>query len=165
MNKALWQPSEKRVRESSLEKFIKFVNFEPNKNFKEFWKWSVTKPEIFWSKFWDYSEIIGNKGKEIIRKDRVFNKTKFFPDSKINYSENILKKRTEDIAINFLSEKGFEENITWSSLYEKVCKFSSYLKSLNSYSSPVSGMNWIIGKATGVPSTSAFAIKCVAYLS
>ena len=131
MNKALWQPSEKRVRESSLEKFIKFVNLEPNKNFKEFWKWSVTKPEIFWSKFWDYSEIIGNKGKEIIRKDRVFNKTKFFPDSKINYSENILKKRTEDIAINFLSEKGFEENITWSSLYEKVCKFSSYLKSLN----------------------------------
>ena len=131
MNKALWQPSEKRVRESSLEKFIKFVNLEPNKNFKEFWKWSVTKPEIFWSKFWDYSEIIGNKGKEIIRKDQVFNKTKFFPDSKINYSENILKKRTEDIAINFLSEKGFEENITWSSLYEKVCKFSSYLKSLN----------------------------------
>ena len=131
MNKALWQPSEKRVRESSLEEFIKFANLEPKKNFKELWEWSVTKPEIFWSKFWDYSKIIGNKGKEIIRKDQVFNKTKFFPDSKINYSENILKKRTEDIAINFLSEKGFEENITWSSLYEKVCKFSSYLKSLN----------------------------------
>ena len=131
MNKSLWQPSEKRVRESSLEKFIKFANLEPKKNFKELWEWSVTKPEIFWSKFWDYSKIIGNKGKEIIRKDQVFNKTKFFPDSKINYSENILKKRTEDIAINFLSEKGFEENITWSSLYEKVCKFSSYLKSLN----------------------------------
>ena len=131
MNKSLWQPSEKRVRESSLEEFIKFANLEPKKNFKELWEWSVTKPEIFWSKFWDYSKIIGNKGKEIIRKDQVFNKTKFFPDSKINYSENILKKRTEDIAINFLSEKGFEENITWSSLYEKVCKFSSYLKSLN----------------------------------
>jgi len=131
MNKALWQPSEKRVRESSLEEFIKFANLEPKKNFKELWEWSVTKPEIFWSKFWDYSKIIGNKGKEIIRKDQVFNKTKFFPDSKINYSENILKKRTEDIAINFLSEKGFEENITWSSLYEKVCKFSSYLKSLD----------------------------------
>ena len=131
MNKSLWQPSEKRVRESSLEEFIKFANLEPKKNFKELWEWSVTKPEIFWSKFWDYSKIIGNKGKEIIRKDQVFNKTKFFPDSKINYSENILKKRTEDIAINFLSEKGFEENITWSSLYEKVCKFSSYLKSLD----------------------------------
>ena len=131
MNKALWQPSEKRINESSLEEFLKFVNFKPNKNFKNFWKWSVAEPEIFWSKFWDYSKIIGNKGKEVIRKDKVFNKTKFFPDSKINYSENILKKRTEDIAINFLSEKGFEESITWNSLYKKVCKFSSYLKSLN----------------------------------
>jgi acetoacetyl-CoA synthetase len=131
MNKALWQPSEKRRKDSSLKEFIKFVDFEENKNFKDFWKWSVTEPEIFWSKFWDYSKIIGNKGKEVIRKDKVFNKTKFFPDSKINYSENILKKRTEDVAINFLSEKGFEESITWKSLYEKVCKFSSYLKSLN----------------------------------
>ena len=131
MNKALWQPSAKRRKDSSLKEFIKFVDFEKNKNFKDFWKWSVTEPEIFWSKFWDYSKIIGNKGKEVIRKDKVFNKTKFFPDSKINYSENILKKRTEDVAINFLSEKGFEESITWKSLYEKVCKFSSYLKSLN----------------------------------
>ena len=131
MNKALWKPSEKRIRNSSLEKFIKFVNFKKNTNFKEFWKWSVTEPEIFWSKFWDYSKIIGNKGKEVIRKDKVFNKNKFFPDSQINYSENILRKRTKDIAINFLSEKGFEESITWSSLYEKVCKFSSYLKSLD----------------------------------
>ena len=39
MNKALWQPSEKRIRESSLEEFLKFVSFEPNKNFKDFWKW------------------------------------------------------------------------------------------------------------------------------
>ena len=39
MNKALWQPSEKRVRESSLEEFIKFANLEPKKNFKELWEW------------------------------------------------------------------------------------------------------------------------------
>jgi acetoacetyl-CoA synthetase len=91
----------------------------------------VSEPEIFWSKFWDYSKIIGNKGKEIIRKDKSFNKTKFFPDSKINYSENILKNKTNDIAINFLSEAGFEENISWNLLYKKVCKFSNYLKSLN----------------------------------
>ena len=30
------------------------------------WKWSVDHPEEFWSKFWDYSKIIGNKGEEII---------------------------------------------------------------------------------------------------
>ena len=128
MNKPLWEPPEQRVNNSNLLNFSKFVGFSTEYNFKKFWQWSVSEPEIFWSKFWDYSKIIGNKGKEIIRKDKVFNKTKFFPDSKINYSENILKNKSNDIAINFLSEVGFEESISWSLLYEKVCKFSHYLK-------------------------------------
>ncbi len=131
MNTPLWKPSLKKTQESVLENFSKFINFKSNKNFKEIWRWSVDNPELFWSKFWDYSKITGEKGKEIIRKNKIFNKTKFFPDAKINYSENILKKRNDDIAINFLSENGFEENITWNDLYKKVCKFSSYLKSLD----------------------------------
>jgi len=93
MNKHLWQPVEQKVQKSILEDFEKFVNFKSNKKFKKLWKWSVSNQEVFWSKFWDYSKIIGDKGKEIIRKDKVFNKTRFFPDSRINYSENILKKK------------------------------------------------------------------------
>ena len=131
MKKSLWKPSEERIKNSLLEDFSKFVGFKSNNNFKKIWKWSVTKPEVFWSKFWDYSKIIGDKGKVVIKKNKIFNKTKFFPDSKINYTENILKKKSEEIAINFLSESGFEENISWNLLYEKVCKFSSYLKSID----------------------------------
>ncbi|MFL2890178.1 MAG: acetoacetate--CoA ligase [Pelagibacteraceae bacterium] len=129
MNKHLWHPNEKKIQDSNLEDFTKFVNFKSNKIFKEFWKWSVLNPEDFWSKLWDYSKIIGDKGKKIIKKDSSFNKTEFFPDSFLNYSENILKKKNDNIAINFLSETGLEESISWSLLYEKVCKFSSYLKS------------------------------------
>jgi acetoacetyl-CoA synthetase len=131
MKKILWAPSEQKIKESILLDFTKYINFKSDNNFKKLWEWTISNPEIFWSKFWDYSKIIGDKGKEIIRKDKVFNKTKFFPDSKINYSENILKKRNNEIAISFLSERGFEENISWKMLYEKVCKFSSYLKLLD----------------------------------
>ena len=131
MNKSLWKPSEQKKQESLLEDFSKFVNFNSNHNFKSLWEWSIKNKEEFWSKFWDYSKIIGDKGKEVIRKNKIFNETKFFPDSKINYAENILKKKTNNCAINFLSETGFEESITWKDLYEKVCKFSSYLKTLD----------------------------------
>ncbi len=131
MNKPLWQPSQKLKQDSILYDFCKFINFKSSDNFKELWQWSVKNPKEFWSKFWDYSNIIGNKGSEIIKKDKIFNKSKFFPDSKLNYAENILKKKSNDIAINFLSEKGFEEHITWNNLYEKVCKFSNYLKKLS----------------------------------
>ena len=107
MKKFLWKPSDARREDSLLEDFSKFINFKSNPNFKDFWKWSVDHPEEFWSKFWDYSKIIGDKGKEIIKYDKTFNQTKFFPDSKLNYAENILKKKTTEIAISFLSEKGF----------------------------------------------------------
>ncbi len=130
MQKFLWEPSSKRKEESLLEDFSKSINLKSNYNFKTLWKWSVDHPEEFWSKFWDYSKIIGVKGKEIIRFDNIFNKTKFFPDSKLNYTENILKKRSSIPAISFLSEKGFEEEISWEQLYNKVCKFSNYLKSI-----------------------------------
>ena len=114
-----------------MNNFTKYIGIDFKNNFKDLWEWSVKNPEIFWSKFWDFSKIIGEKGNEIIKRDKIFNKNKFFPDSKINYSENILKKRTNDIAIHFLSEKGFEEKISWKGLYEKVCRFSSYLHKLN----------------------------------
>ena len=130
MEKFLWKPSDTRKEESLLEDFSRFINFKSNCNFKDLWKWSVDHPEEFWSKFWDYSKIIGDKGKEIIKYNKIFNKTKFFSDSKLNYAENILKKKSSDLAINFLSEKGFEEEISWKQLYNKVCKFSNYLKSI-----------------------------------
>ncbi len=130
MEKFLWEPSGKRKKESLLEDFSKFINRKSNYNFKNLWKWSVDHPEEFWSKFWDYSKIIGDKGKEIIKYNKIFNKTKFFSDSKLNYTENILKKKSSDPAISFLSEKGFEEEISWEQLYNKVCKFSNYLKSI-----------------------------------
>ncbi len=131
MNIPLWKPTDKKKEDSLLKDFSKFINLKTSNNFKNLWKWSVENPEIFWSKFWDYSKIIGDKGKKIILKNKIFNKTKFFPDSKLNYSENILKKKSDHPAIGFLSESGYEESITWKDLYSKVCKLSGYLKTLN----------------------------------
>ncbi len=130
MNKPIWKPSPERKENSLLMDFSNFINFQP-KSFEDLWKWTVENPKKFWSKFWDFSKIIGDKGKEVIKYDKVFNKTRFFSDSKINYAENILKKRTNEIAIGFLSESGYEERITWSQLYSKVCKLSNYLKKMN----------------------------------
>ena len=76
MNKPLWQPSQKLKQDSVLQDFCHFINFKSSSNFKELWQWSVKNPEEFWSKFWDYSKIIGDKGKEVIRYNNIFYKTK-----------------------------------------------------------------------------------------
>ena len=86
---------------------------------------SIDNPNDFWSMFWDYSKIIGDKGHEIIKKIMYSIKRNFF-QTQIELQK--ISKKSDKLAINFLSEKGFEENITSNELYEKVCKFSSYLK-------------------------------------
>ena len=130
MNKPLWKPPSHKRENSLLMDFCKFVELNP-KSFNSVWKWSVENPKIFWSKFWDFSKIIGDKGKEIINFNEVFNRTRFFQDSKLNYSENILKKKTNEIAIGFLSESGYQEKISWNELYSKVCKLSAYFNKIN----------------------------------
>ena len=123
MEKFLWQPSEKKIKDSTLLSFIKFVNFRSDCSFKKLWEWSVSNPEIFWSKFWDYSKIIGVKGKEIIRKDKVFNKNKFFPDSKINYSENILKKKIMILLLAFYLKQVLKKIFRGTSYTKKYVSF------------------------------------------
>ena len=130
MNKPLWQPSTEKRNNSLLMDFCKFIDLKP-KSFKDVWTWSIENPKKFWSEFWDFSKIIGIKGNEIIKYNKIFNQTRFFQDSKINYSENILKKKSDEIAISFLSECGYKEKITWKQLYSEVCKLSAYFKSVN----------------------------------
>ena len=78
-------------------------------------------------KFGIFTKIKGTKGKRIIKKNKVFYKNIFFPESKLNYSENLLPKQNDEIAINFF-RKRHKKEITWNKLYESVCKFSSLFK-------------------------------------
>lgn len=132
---SLWSANEEIKRSSNLEHFCKNLDkknlLKYNQNFKDLWKWSVNNSEVFWSEIWDFTKIKGFKGKKTIKKNKIFYKNVFFADSKLNYAENLLPKKNEEIALNFLSESGIEKKITWKKLYENVCKFSSFLKKIN----------------------------------
>ena len=132
---SLWSANEDIKEQSNLENFCKHLEkknlFKNKKDFNKLWKWSVKNPEIFWSEVWDFTKIKGIKGKTILKKNKIFHKNIFFPDSKLNYAENLLSKKNQDIALNFFSENGIKKNISWKNLYENVCKFSHFLKKIN----------------------------------
>ncbi len=131
---SLWSANETYKRNSQLEKFCAKLEekkiFKKTSNFKDLWSWSIKNPSTFWSEVWDFTKIKGIKKGISIKKNKLFYKNIFFPKAKINYAENLLVKKNNQIAINFLSESGIEKNITWKQLYENVCKFSCYLKKI-----------------------------------
>ncbi|MEK9954015.1 MAG: acetoacetate--CoA ligase [Pelagibacteraceae bacterium] len=130
----LWKPEHSVVQSSFINNFCRVLEekkyLKNDKDFFKLWQWTIKHPEVFWSEFWNFCNIKGTKGSKIIEKNKTFYKTKFFSDSKLNYAENLLSKKDDSLAINFLSETGQEDSINWNSLYEKVCKFSSALKKL-----------------------------------
>ncbi len=135
VDSSLWSANEEIKKKSNLEQFCrsldkkKFLKYRQDFNY--LWRWSVSNPEIFWSEVWDFTKIKGIKGKNILKKNKIFYKNTFFPDSKLNYAQNLLPKKNKEIAIKFLSENNSEKQITWNKLYESVCKFSYFLKNIN----------------------------------
>ena len=133
-SKFLWKADENRTKNSNIRKFAdkisKKYKIDFNNNFSELYNWSIKNSENFWSDCWDYTQIVGSKGKEVITKNKVFYKNQFFKDSKLNFAENLLIKNSNVIAIHSLKEGGLKENITWKQLRENVFKISSFLKKI-----------------------------------
>ena len=131
---SLWSANEDKKKESNLDFFCKHLDqkklLKYKQDFKYLWRWSVNNPEIFWSEIWNFTKIKGIKGKKILKKNKIFYKNLFFPDSRLNYAENLLPKKNKEIAIKFLSENNTKKEITWKKLYESVCRFSFFLKKI-----------------------------------
>ena len=77
-NKLLWNADIERKKNSNLKKFSEIISHKYkinfNDDFTKLYNWSTRNPENFWKEFWDYSQIIGNKGDEVITKNRIFYK-------------------------------------------------------------------------------------------
>ena len=94
---SLWSANEGLKRSSELQKFYKYLNrkglFKNKLNFKNLWEWSIKNPEHFWSEIWDFTKIKGIKRGIVLKKNKIFYKNIFFPDAKLNYAENLLRKK------------------------------------------------------------------------
>ena len=133
-NKPLWTPTEDKVKSTSMYDFMKHISEKyalQLNEYKELHKWSVEERQFFWSEIWDYFGLKGYKGNQpFLIPENELPGTKFFPEGKINYAENMLKKNNEEIAIIFKSEDKIYRQVTWSDLNKQVLSVSNFFKSI-----------------------------------
>ena len=114
-NELLWTPSLERIESTSLFKFIDHINSHKHTKITDFetlHKWSVENRNCFWNEVWDFYNVIGHKGEEpYLEPPNKLPGTRFFPNGKLNYAENMLKKGDSDIAITFWSEDKIKKKI------------------------------------------------------
>tara|TARA_B110000438_G_scaffold303274_1_gene364031 strand:+ start:4241 stop:6199 length:1959 start_codon:yes stop_codon:yes gene_type:complete len=132
MKNYLWKINKENLKKTNLNLYISFLKriyrINLDKDFNKIWRWSVENPKTFWKSIWDATKIKGNCGRVLLKTSNIFYNNKFFPDAKLNYAENLLKKKNKDKAIIFKSENGYKNSISWKDLNKNVAQISNWMK-------------------------------------
>src|SRR5262245_1870376 len=108
MDKPLWTPSPERVAASNMTAFMRFVNEHYGataKSFGELHAWSVNNREHFWQAIWKFCGVIASTQGNTVLADRDrMPGARWFPEARLNFAENLLRRRDRRPAIVFWGE-------------------------------------------------------------
>lgn len=96
--------------------------------------WSVEEPGAFHALVWDVCGLVGDLGRERIQNPGNILEAVFFPDSRISFSENMLKRaqtHPDDPAIIARTAGRAEDSVvSWQQLYDAVSLWEQALGAL-----------------------------------
>ncbi|WP_315927587.1 acetoacetate--CoA ligase [Mesorhizobium sp. SP-1A] len=126
----LWAPSPAAVRHTAMDAFqtaAAAVGGHDMASYGDLHCWSVDDRSAFWSLVWDYCGIIGDKGARVLSDGAAITKARFFPDARLNFTENLLRSDGASEAIVFRAENGETRRVTREELRGTVSKIRQFL--------------------------------------
>ncbi len=132
MTQPLWQPSADRVAQANITAFTGILEARYGVSlpgYAALHAFSVTEAEKFWDAFWDYAGIVAEtKGGRILADGSKMPGAAFFPDARLNFAENLLRRRDDGDAMVFWSEDRVKRRMSWRELYDLVSRLAQALK-------------------------------------
>lgn len=132
MRRPLWVPSDERKRDANITRFMDVVNARHKLNlasYSDLYNWSVNNIPDFWLTVWDFVEIKASKGCDAVVTDlSVFPGAEWFPGARLNFAENLLRYRDDQLAFIFKGETQSTKRMTYAELYDSVARLSHSLK-------------------------------------
>ena len=132
MAKLLWQPSEDRIKKTNIYRLMGFINEKYNKDFTEYgllYQWSIENIPDFWASMWEFAEIKTSKPyTQVVDDVTRMPGAKWFEGAYLNFAENLLRYRDDQIALIFKGEFQDSIKITYSELYDEVARVAKSLK-------------------------------------
>ena len=121
----LWIPDDERVAEANLTAFIRAAAETRHLtlgDYTDLHTWSLEDPAGFWLEVWDQFGVVGDPGDRIVETATRMADVQFFPDARLNFAENLLRREDDSLAMMFRGESGVERDITWAGLNDLVSR-------------------------------------------
>jgi len=130
----LWAPSPERIAAANLTRFIAHVQREWGvacDGYGALWRWSVAAPERFWASLWSFAGVIADTppGPVLVDGDRMPG-ARFFPEAKLNFARNLLRRRDDSDALVFWAEDKIRRRMSWRQLHDAVSRMSQALAAM-----------------------------------
>jgi acetoacetyl-CoA synthetase len=128
----LWTPSPERRAQSNMVAFMEKLGAAEGTHFDGYdalWRWSIANREAFWRAIWAYGGVIGEGpgARGIVDDDRMPG-ARFFPDARLNFARNLLRRNDDTIALIFRGEDKVRREMSWRDLNAAVGRLHHALK-------------------------------------
>ncbi len=132
MGKLLWKPSEAWIKKTNMYRFIGFINDRYHKQFSDYdalYQWSIDNIPEFWSAFWDFAGVKASKPYDQVVDDlSKMPGAEWFSGSRLNFAENLLRFRDDQVALIFKGEARPSVKKTYSQLYDEVARVAKSIR-------------------------------------
>ncbi len=101
---------------------------DPHTPYHALWRWSVEDQEAFWSAAWDWFGIVGERGGRVLVDGDRMPRARYFPDARLNFAENLLRRRTDDPAVIAWAEDGRRRLVSWRELHDLTSRVAQAMR-------------------------------------
>lgn len=125
MTAPLWTPSPEQVASTRMAAFTQHLREQYGQRFPDYWtlwRWSIANKECFWRELWAFCDVVGEQGERTLIDGHLMPGAKWFPDARLNFAENLLKKRGSDDALVFWNEHGERRTLSFDRLRGDVAR-------------------------------------------
>ncbi|MGA8904341.1 MAG: acetoacetate--CoA ligase [Candidatus Bathyarchaeia archaeon] len=134
MGELLWAPSEERVSQANITRFIQLVNRKYGlkiESYRALYDWSVEGISEFWGAMWEFADIKASRRyHEVVDDLDRFPGARWFPGARLNFAENLLRHRDDHPAFMFKGETKRSARLTYSELYDQVSRLAMSLREI-----------------------------------
>ena len=128
----LWRPSPEQIAGASLTAFARRAEALHGARLPDYaalHRWSVDHPDRFWPLVWSFCGVIGDgPGPARAPGSGGMPGTRWFPEARLNFAENLLRRSDETPALLFRSEAGSERSVSWAGLQDAVARCAAWLR-------------------------------------
>ena len=146
MNEPIWTPSPAQVAQSNVARFIRDAirplggDAIAVRDARTLYEWSIAHPVLFWPAVWRFCGVLADDlgdgrqwsdvligGERMAPPDPELG-PRWFTDARLNFAENLLRRRDDADALVLWTEEGRGRSLTFAELARDVARFAAFLR-------------------------------------